>query len=523
MKEDILKFCIEKGVLLDKETLNSLSGFDEDEARELIEKLSNLKEKIITKSFFNKNAEKISELIKNNKIIEKLKINFGLSFEISRERFVEKKKEEVRLEEDKETSLDHLKVIYSLANSTRKLEVGDFVKYFRMRYHEMKLVLQDRKELEALTSINKINTQRQGLSIIGMVFDKRVTKNKNILLELEDLTGRVVVLVNKNKIDVYDKAKEVLVDDVVGIRGFGNGEIIFANEIVYPEASLHEKSKVDRDERAVFISDIHIGSANFLEENFAKFIKWLNGEMGDEKQREEALKVKYLFITGDCVDGVGIFPGQEALLDIKDIKAQYDKLASYLSKLRKDIKIVICPGQHDAVRVAEPQPPINEDYAPALYGLDNVLLVSNPAIIEISNGEKGRGLRILMYHGANMIRYVNEIESLRLGSAPDNPSKVVKELLKRRHLASIHSAVVYIPDEKADPLMIREVPDIINTGDLHHVDVDIYNNILIVCSSCWQSTTPFEEKVGNHPDPCKVPVLNLKTREIKILDFSEEK
>jgi len=48
----------------------------------------------------------------------------------------------------------------------------------------------------------------------------------------------------------------------------------------------------------------------------------------------------------------------------------------------------------------------------------------------------------------------------------------------------------------------------------------MYNNILLVASSCWQAKTPFEEKVGNNPDPCKVPVFNLKSREIKILDFS---
>ena len=33
--------------------------------------------------------------------------------------------------------------------------------------------------------------------------------------------------------------------------------------------------------------------------------------------------------------------------------------------------------------------------------------------------------------------------------------------------------------------------------------------------------TAFEEKVGNDPDPGKVPMFNLKTREIKILDFSD--
>jgi DNA polymerase II small subunit len=533
MEQNIIKFCLEKGILLDKETLNLFAGFDEDTAKEVIKKISSLKEKLITKSFITKNAEKISELIGDDRVIEKLKINFGLSLEISRERVVGKTKEELReklrkieagKEEQKEAvKLGNLKVIYSLVNLTKKLEPQDFVRHFRSRYGEMKKFLQDRKELENLSSINKINRQRQSVSVVGIVSDKRTTKNKNILLELEDLTGRVRVIINKNKEEVYDKAKSILVDDVLGVRGFGTKEIIFVNEVVYPEAILQEKAKIDRDESVAFISDLHVGSTNFLEKNFLKFIKWLDGKIGNEKQRERALKVKYLFITGDSVDGVGVFPGQEDLLEIKDIREQYNRLAFYLNKVRKDVKIIICPGQHDAVRVAEPQPFIGREYGSALYELENVVLVSNPAVIEVTNGIKGRGLKILMYHGASMNSYINEIESLRLGKAHDNPAKVVKELLKRRHLASMHSFVTYIPSDKQDPLLIREVPDIINTADLHKTDIDTYNNILIICSGCWQSMTPFEEKVGNKPDPCKVPILNLKTREIKILDFSDEK
>lgn len=518
MNQEILKFSLGKGILLDKETLNFLEGIDENSAKEIIDKISGLKEKIITKSFFTENAEKIQELISDEKIIDKLRINLGLSLEISREISREKLREEKK-ESEKEVKLGNLKVIYSLANLTKKIEVQDFVKYFRSRYNEMRQFLQERKELDNLISINKINSKRQSVSIIASVFDKRVTKNKNILLEVEDLTGRVRVLVNKNKSEVYEKAKEILLDDIIGIKGFGNKEIIFSNGIIYQDIFLSEKNKIDRDERAAFISDIHVGSMNFLEDKFLKFIKWLNGKVGDEKQREEALKIKYLFITGDNVDGVGVFPGQEELLSIKDIKKQYEKLAEYLKEIRKDIKIIICPGQHDAVRVAEPQPFIGKEYAEELHNLDNILFVSNPAVIEITDDGK-RGIKILMYHGASMHSYVNEIESLRLGKAHDNPSKVVREMLKRRHLASMHSAVTYIPTEKQDALVIREIPDIINTADFHRPDVDIYNNILIICSSCWQSITPFEEKVGNNPDPCKVPVFNLKTREIKIMDFS---
>ena len=81
MTENLLKFCIEKGVLLDKETSNLLSEFDDDTVKEIIDKVSLLREKIITKSFFYKNAEKIHELIHNEKVIDKLRINFGVSFE----------------------------------------------------------------------------------------------------------------------------------------------------------------------------------------------------------------------------------------------------------------------------------------------------------------------------------------------------------------------------------------------------------------------------------------------------------
>ena len=86
-------------------------------------------------------------------------------------------------------------------------------------------------------------------------------------------------------------------------------------------------------------------------------------------------------------------------------------------------------------------------------------------------------------------------------------------------MAPSHGDMIYIPDSKSDPMLIKEVPDIITTGDLHKMDIDKYNGILIISNSCWQLMTAFEEKVGNKPDYCKVPLLNLKTGSIKILDF----
>ena len=128
-----------------------------------------------------------------------------------------------------------------------------------------------------------------------------------------------------------------------------------------------------------------------------------------------------------------------------------------------------------------------------------------------------------MYHGASLHGLINEISELREMKAHNCPAKAVKHMLKRRHLAPTHSNVVYIPNAKKDGLVISEVPDVLCTGEVHKLDIDTYNGVLIITGSCWQARTDFEEKVGNIPDPCKVPLLNLKTREVKILDFSSER
>tara|TARA_Y100000310_G_C20594828_1_gene769962 strand:- start:276 stop:1409 length:1134 start_codon:yes stop_codon:yes gene_type:complete len=376
---------------------------------------------------------------------------------------------------------------------------------------EMKSILQERKELQNLNSLDRISGQKQNFSVIVIVSNKRITKNKNMLLEIEDLTGKGLALVNQNRPELYKKAQDIVLDDVIGLRCSGSREMFFVNDLVYPDAMVLEKKKADEEVHALFSSDIHLGSDRFLEENFLRFIDFVNGKI-DHKQ--DVKKIKYLFFVGDNVDGAGIFPGQDNFLKIKDIRKQYEKLTELLKMIRKDIRIIMCPGQHDAVRVAEPQPIIDKHFAPGLHEIENLSLVTNPCYINLKEG-----FNILMYHGAGFHSLINDVESLRISNPYDKPAQIHKYLLKRRHLAPTHSGVVYIPGEQ-DPLMIRKIPDIMTTGEMHRLDVDSYNNIISIANSCWQSQTPYEEKIGNHPDPCKVPMMNLQTREIKILDFS---
>lgn len=526
MTQETLNYFIKKGFLLDRELAEFFKNFeDKIIAEDLLNKISSfLKTRIINKAMIISHLNEISPFfIEIEKFKKETLEGFFKQATPSLASLVEKpdKIEKLSPELKREIFRPDFKILSSNILPNRKIEVGDFVTHFKNRYNFFRDLLKNSNDLVNLTSINKVGSNRD-FSVIGMVYSKRTTKNNNILFEVEDPTGRISAVVNQSKPELFEKAKEVVMDDVIGLRCMGGREIAFVNNLIFLDSSLPERKKTEEEVYALFTSDIHLGSNNFLEENFAKFIEWLNGEGCSEDQKNLLKKIKYLFIVGDNVDGVGIFPGQEELLKIKDIKDQYIKLAGYLNKIPKYINIIMCPGQHDAVRVPEPQPPIGETFGGELTKISNLSLVSNPSLIELESQNKNNGIKVLMYHGASIHEWIENIESLRLGEGHLHPAKAIRHMLKHRHLSPTHSGTTYVPDRREDPLAIIEIPDVITTGEVHRVDIDRYNKILIICNSCWQSTTAFEEKVGNQPDPCKVPMLNLKTREIKILDFSGE-
>lgn len=513
-KKELLKECMVRGFLLDKEMLALFEGLSEEGGMEVIEAISDLglKERVISKRLFEENLNIIRGSLLKFKGGDSINHFFeGMGYLEEKESLGDSKVPCLRGEKLNEKSF---KILSAPAFIQRKIVVNDFIKHFRSRYEKIKKFLET-KDLENLTSIRKIGKNKGNYSIIVSVLDKRITKNKNILLEVEDMTGTATVLVNNNKKELYELGKEVLNDDIIAINLMSSGTFMFANEIIYPEASLSEKRKSDSDVWVAFISDLHTGSKMFLEKNFLKFVKWLNGGEGDKSQRTLAEKVKYLFVVGDIIDGVSHYPGQENELNIKTARGQYGQAEDLFKLIRKEVELIVCPGNHDAVWVGEPQPIIGENFAPELHKMDNVTLVPNPSLIELEEGFK-----VLMYHGGSINFLIEEFPEIRTKYKHNAPTRVVKEMVKRRHLAPIHGLADYIPCEE-DGLVIDNTPDIIVTGDQHRSEVSIMNNILLVASSCWQSITPFEEKVGNNPEPCRVPLFNLKTREIKILDFSD--
>ena len=90
--KEILRFCIGKGLLLDKDILNLFKEVgDIETAKLVIEKVGQYtQKKFITKNLFNENREQVDRIFsslpeENQKNIERLKIKLGLSIEISKE------------------------------------------------------------------------------------------------------------------------------------------------------------------------------------------------------------------------------------------------------------------------------------------------------------------------------------------------------------------------------------------------------------------------------------------------------
>jgi len=509
--EEILQFCMQKGLLLDKDLLQILSDFKDINSLKLfIEKIkTNTGQNFITRTLVESNKEKILNVFhnlpsENQQVLEKLKIKLGLNIEISKE---------ITSNCPLSNSLYGNVLLSPSVNTVgKKIEVSNFVTYFKNRFIEMRNLIRERSELENLISINKISGQNFGFSIIGMIREKKITHNKNILLEIEDLTGKIKVLINGNKKELIEKAEEICLDSVVGFKGSGNKEILFVNEIIFPDAALAERKKSNLDESVLFLGDIHYGSKTFLKDSFSRLIDFLNSDNLESK------KIKYIFFVGDIVTGIGNYPDQEADLEILSLEDQFSSFANLLKKIPSHIKIIISPGNHDGVRIMEPQPLLDKKYAWSLYELENVFITENPSRINIGSYSGFSGFNVLTYHGFSFFYYVNNVPRLMKLKAANNPEIIMKYLLLNRHLAPTQGSTQYFPLDK-DPLIIKEVPDIFISGHTHKSGISYYNNILIVSVSGWESLSPYQIKTGMIPDFCKVPMFNLKTREVKILDF----
>jgi len=423
-----------------------------------------------------------------------------------------------------EAQLKDVQIISSFKGTeTKKMDVSSFVGYFNTRYKLIERLLRGRPELQNLSSIIRVKDRQfsNNVSVIGIVNEKRETKNKNIMVTLEDATGQQRVIINKNRSDLFNEAKDIVTDEVIGINGSYNKKMLFANSVIIPDIPSLNLKKSTHEEYLAGMSDLHFGSKQFMHDEFNRFLSWVNLETGNQKQKKIAEKLKYILIAGDIVDGVGVYNNQHLELNILDLKDQYKECAKLLSEIPEHINIVISPGNHDAVRMAEPQPPLNNQFTQPLTKLKNVLLVSNPATVKIGAKDGFSGFNCLLYHGYSFDYYVANVDSVRLNGGYERADLIMKFLLKRRHLAPAHTSTLITPTPDNDALFIDPVPDFFMAGHIHRTSVSNYKSTTLINGSCWQSMTSFQERLGHTPQPARLPLINLKTRDATIINFGK--
>ena len=377
-------------------------------------------------------------------------------------------------------------------------EIENLISYFKSRYEKLSNILSKRPELRNYTKIADIDDSQDTLSMILMVKEIRSSKNGHKIVEFEDDTGNISVLFSNKNDELFAEAEKLVRDEVIGVIAHKSDESNFAfgEQIINPGVLPVDEKEMDFG--IVFLSDVHIGSLTFLEDAFQRFIDWINCEYGDEEQRRVAEDIKYLIIGGDIVDGIGVYPNQEKELAIKDITEQYNEAARFLGNIRSDIKIIIAPGNHDASRVAEPQPAVPEEYAKALYELDNVEFISNPGIVSLD------GINVLIYHGRSFDDLVMAVKQF----SHERNDLLMEELLQKRHLAPIYGERTPLASELEDYLVIDEVPDVFHTGHVHINTYRKFKGIHLINSGTFQTQTEFQKIYNIEPTPAEVPILH---------------
>jgi len=399
-------------------------------------------------------------------------------------------------------------------------EYKDFLELFKDRFYTFKKLMRKREDISAANNIANILRLNQvgEVKVIGLITNIKTTSSDNKMIQIEDLTGRINLLVKNDSInyELFQKTNYLVNDIMIYVEGFYRpGEnnrtgIIFVRNLTEIDIPVSfNPAYSDTPLSIALISDLHIGSKKFIPKLWKRFIKFLNGEFGNQKTRDFAGKIKYIVIAGDLIDGIGIYPNQKENLEISDIYKQYEKAAELLREIPSYIKIFYSPGSHEPVHKALPQPAVPKKYIDGLFDL-GVICVGDPVLIQTE------GVKTLSFHGDSLIDLNMSIPGL----SHEQPTKSMKEILRFRHLAPSYGGKNLIAPVRKDWLVIDTIPDIFHTGHIHISGFGNYRNILLVNSGCFQNKTKYMESFGINPTPGRIGIVELDKRKITEINLN---
>ena len=408
------------------------------------------------------------------------------------------------IKEDKNLQSD-FKVLFDPSLKITSGEgISGYYSLFASRFNKLKRIISDRPESKMLKSIASVKSAKSDddMYVCGLV-TARISERNITKLLLEDPSGSLEGIIFDN--DLQKMADSLLNDQFIMARvGFGKNSGLIIKDLISPDIPDQASNRSESETFAVFLSDLHIGSKYFMEEEFSEFVSWLSSP------DPVARKIRFVLIGGDLVDGVGIYPNQDKELVCQTIEEQLKKVEDLISKIPEYIKIFIMPGNHDPGRRALPQPAIPKKFNPGLWEKNNVIMVGNPAVISLN------GVKVLMFHGQS----IDDIVKTTPGLSYDSPTNVMKHLLRARHLSPIYGSQTPIAPEVEDLMVIEDIPDIFHVGHVHRAQLDMYKGILLINSGSWQNQTPFQASVGMTPNPGIAIIVNLKTFQVFHQNYS---
>jgi DNA polymerase II small subunit len=406
----------------------------------------------------------------------------------------------------REASLEEIDFSEIKANSS----VDDFRRVFVSRYEKLKKIVVTSGKLREVSSISAVKRMPKGyVKIVGMISDITETKNGHKKFRIEDTEDFMdVIIMNKNSL-----SKELLLnDEVIGVIGSkpeassdrGKSEpVIFANEIIRPDIPDRMIDYTGREPEYVgSISDIHAGSKTFLRDSYSRMIQWI------KNSEDESANLKHLILSGDVIDGIGVYPGQENDLEIINPYEQYEYLAEFVNEIPEDIKVYIMPGNHDTVRLAEPQPAFNGKIRDMFSS--NVRFLPNPYNLVLNKKN------ITVYHGMAL----NDLIELIPGGSMDSVGSAIELMLKRRYMGSSYGGRTPIVPSQVDYHVMEQVPDIFITGHIHGHYTGNYRGVRYVNSSTWQSQTEYQKMMNYSPEPSILTLFDLNSMSVIKKNFS---
>ena len=403
-----------------------------------------------------------------------------------------------------------LEILFEITgNSTTEGRKEDINAFFNNRFQRISAMIRQQGLPNRPISISKLIQERRSRSgyststtILGMVNNPKHTKNGHFTFVLEDEGAETDCICYKDKDNPNPIIKTGLMqDDVIAITGafVDDNDIFRVEDFHRPPLKRHNKNNSEAGVSVAFLSDIHVGSKTFLEAQWIKMADWFHKD-------PLAKTIKYLILSGDVVDGVGIYPNQDKELAINDLFRQYSRFAELLELLPEWVECLLFPGNHDAVRPAEPQPALEPDIQ---ADFNSTTFVGNPCSFRL------HGVDLLSYHGKSIDDFVSMPEV-----SYAHPVEAMKEMLRRRHLAPTWGKKTPLSPEPEDNLIIGEIPDIFVTGHVHGHNCSEFKGTTLVCSSTWQDQTSYQRMLGFQPQPCILTVVNLKTHASASIPFA---